>query len=394
MQHGTARVIGPARAALARTPRPVLVGAVVATFWLVLIAALPGSSGDGVVNAVGGQLATGSGRFAQERTAVFRVYLDPQGSDGNAGTAPERAVRSLAAAQRVIGAARPRTDVEVRIKQGVYVAPPTEWTAYVPGHTITFLPLDYEFGEERDGISGRPVFRGDGRRGFWFRAGQPPAGPPGNTRLGFYFLQVEDYSAGGIAFDGGAALAGRPAPAAAGPDGNTVYGMVFRTLGSRHVRSGVGYGAIDLINSDNNTIQNSTFEYLENIGDSSEEALIHGVYLSHHSSNNLINGNRFYRISGDPIRTRDESNQNRIFNNTFKLTGANGYFSDWFDTKQGADRVECASRANEFYDNRLISGYRGPVEDAWTSPLDSGYTARGCGNDGTGRVHAWDNSRG
>jgi hypothetical protein len=404
-QHDTAKVIGAMRAALARTPaataalartpRPVMVGAVVATVWLVLIAALPGSPGERLGNAVGGQLATKSGRFAQDRTAVFRVYLDPQGSDGNDGTAPERAVRSLPAAQRVISAARPGSDVEVRIKQGIYVAPPTEWTTYVPGHTITFLPLDFEFGEERDGISGRPIFRGDGSKGFWFRAGQPSAGRHGDTRLGFYFLQVENYSAGGIAFDGGTALAGRPvsAPAGAGPDGNTVYGMVFRGLGSRHVRSGVGFGAIDLINSDHNIIQNNTFWYLENIGNSREATLIHGVYLSHHSSDNLITGNSFHRISGDPIRTRDNSNRNRIFNNTFKRTGANAYFSDWFDTDEGAARVECASRGNEFYSNQLISGYHGSIEEWWTNPLGAGYAARGCGNDGTGRVHARDNRR-
>jgi hypothetical protein len=406
MQHGTARAIRAAKAALvrtpaakaalARTPRPVMAGAAVATVWLVLVAALPGSSGGGFVNTVSSHLATNGGRVAQERMAVFRVYLSPEGSDGNDGSAPERAVRSLSAAQRVISADRPRTDVEVRIKQGTYVAPPTYWTTFVPGRTITFLPLDYEFGEERDGISDRPIFRGDGGKGFWFRAVPQPATQHRDTRLGFYFLQVENYSTGGIAFDGGTADTGprTTAPAAGGPNGNTVYGMVFRNLGSRHVRSGVGFGAIDLINSDNNAIQNSSFEYLENSRSSSDEGLIHGVYLSHHSSNNLINGNSFYRISGDPIRTRDNSNRNRIFNNTFRQTGANAYLSDWFNTKTGTGRVECASRANEFYHNRLISGYREPIDDWWTNPLDADYATRGCGNDGTGRIHAWDNRRG
>jgi hypothetical protein len=386
MPRGVARTADAVKTALRRIPPPIALGAIVATVVLLIVAALPGggsTSGGGLVGVVGGRLGTADAQRALKAKTVLLVYLDPQGSDDNDGSTLARAVRSLAAVQRVIAAARPSTDVEVRIKQGTYIAPPLEWTTYVPGRTILFLPLGYELGESAEGISSRPVFRSDGSNGFWFRA-VPSTGAPG--RLGFYFLKVERYSAGGIAFDG------QNSTNTPGVNGNTVYGMTFRELGSRHARSGVGYGGIDLINSRNNVIQHNTFEQLEN--GPTKETLVHGVYLSHRSSNNLIKSNKFYRISGDPIRTRDGSNENKVFDNTFKRTGANAYFSDWFSADDGGDGgTECASHANAFYNNKLISGYRGPVDEWWTSPLQSDYATRGCTNDTRTRVHTWGNRR-
>ena len=389
------RAAGAAKASLARMPRPAMVGVVVATVWLLVVAALPngGASDKKPVDVIGGHLASAGGRFAQERDGILHVYVDPRGSDGNDGTAPDRAVRTLMAAQRIIATARPNTDVEVRVQHGIYVAAPVQWKTYVPGHTITFLPIDYRFGDGGAGISTRPIFRGDGRNGFWLRAIQQPA----TARLRFYALQVEGYSAGAIAFDGGPTSGTQQTtvPPSAASNGNTIYGMAFRRLGSKHIRSGVGYGAIDLINSSNNIIQNNSFEYLENLGGSNQENLIHGVYLSHHSNNNLIRENRFYQISGDPIRTRDESNENKVFDNTFTRTGAGAYFSDWFSAgdhaKKNGSRVECASRGNVFYNNRLNSGYRGRIDVVWTSPLSPTYANSGCVNDGNARVRAWSN---
>jgi hypothetical protein len=389
---GAVRTADAAKAALVRMPRPAMVGAVVAIVWLVVLAALPGggASNKELVEAVSRHLAGTGGGFAHERDTVLRVYLAPGGSDGNDGTAPDRAVRSLTAAQRVIAAARRDTDVEVRVQQGVYVSGPVQWTTYVPGHTIAFLPIDYDFGEGSAGISGRPIFRGDGRNGFWLRATQQPA----DARLSFYFLQVEGYSAGGIAFDGEHTQDPQNTRQTPG-NGNSIYGMAFRRLGSKYVSSGVGYGAVDLINSRNNIIQNNSFEYLENRGGSTEENLLHGVYLSHHSSNNVIRDNRFYRISGDPIRTRDDSNENKVFGNTFTRTGAGAYFSDWFSTgdhaKKNGSPLECASHGNVFYNNKLNSGYRGRIDVFGTSPLGAAYAGSGCANDGRNRVRAWSN---
>ncbi|GAA2085012.1 right-handed parallel beta-helix repeat-containing protein [Actinomadura alba] len=387
---------GGGRVTVARVSHPALVGAVVAVVWFV-IAAMPGGG------TSTGRQGKEAGRSVAERALAaigagkaFRVYLHPQGSDAANGVTPGTAVRSLAAAQRVIAAARPKSDVEVRVAQGDYVAPPLKWTTFVPGHAITFLPIDYEIGESADGIAGRPVFRGEGSPGFWFRALFEQGGHRGDTRLRFFFLRVEGYSEGGITFDGGTAVnnARMVMPASGGMNGNTVHGMVFHELGSKHTGRGVGYGAIDLINSRDNLIQDNEFTLLENSGGSGNEALIHGVYLSHHSSANVIKNNRFYLVSGDPIRTRNASDANKVFGNTFRRTGANAYISDWFvdGAKQGSDgAAECASKGNVFYDNRLISGYRAGVETWWVSPGGAGYPGRGCGHGGDKRVRSWGN---
>jgi hypothetical protein len=381
--------------AVAKAPRSVTVGVVAITVWFLVIAATPGAdppTGDHAGRAAGRTVTDNLSTLG--RSNVLYVYMDPAGSDANDGLAAERAIHSLARAQEVIAAAQPKTDVEVRIRQGLYIAPSVKWSTYVPGHTITFLPIDYEFGEGRAGINGLPIFRGDGSIGFWFKA-ELPQGHQGDTRLGFYYLQVEGYSAGGITFDGGTEVSGKKI---SGPDslsvnGNTVYGMIFRKLGSKHVRGGVGYGAIDLVNSRDNVIQDNSFANLENVGAPGEMALIHGVYLSHHSSDNSISGNHFYRISGDPVRTRNSSNENKIYDNIFEKTGSNAYFSDWFAGRARAygGGGECVSSENTFYNNRLISGYRGQVRVWWVRPDGSGPTGHVCGPAGAKRVHVWGN---
>lgn len=336
---------------------------------------------------------------ARDRPAapgVLRIHLHPAGSDDADGLSAQTPVRSLDRAQRIIAALRPRTDVEVRISPGIYIAPPVRWTTYVPGHSITFLPEGYEY--EATATGGveppRPVFRGDGRAGFWFVAALPHGHRGGDLRLRFYHLQVERYSGGGITIDGGVAPRGGVLrPASAGHNRNTVYGMVFRQLGSKHVRSGTGYGAIDLINSRSNVIQNNRFERIENSGSASDKALVHGVYLAHGSSDNVIQSNRFTRISGDPIRTRNASGDNHMSGNVFVRAGANAYLSDWFVAapSPGAPR-ECPSRGNQFYGNTLRSGYSGEIE-TWTAspPTIPSAVRRSCSEKSGKRVRAWGN---
>lgn len=55
----------------------------------------------------------------------------------------------------------------------------------------------------------------------------------------------------------------------------TVYGMMFRELGSAHVPAGTGYGGLNTWNSSDNLIRNNHF--VENENASAEAGLIHGV---------------------------------------------------------------------------------------------------------------------
>lgn len=346
--------------------------------------------------SVVGALASAAPARAAE---VFVVYLSPTGSDGADGRTPATAVRSLVRAEEILRAAAPQTDVEVRIAQGTYVAPRTYWRYYVPGHTISFMPIDYEYGDGAADIAGRPVFRSDGTAGFWFSARLPSGHSGGDTNLRFYYLQVERYSSGGLEFNGGTVTDsnGVRRPATAGVNRNTVFGMVFRELGTRYNSASTGYGGIDAVNSSDNLIENNHFLYNENAG--SDASLIHGVYLAHHSSRNVVRNNRFLRITGDPMRTRNDSNNNDIYGNTFERTGRYAYYSEWFcDTACQASNPgnprECASHGNVFHDNDTISGYAGGAVSLWElTPAGLDYAGgTGCTNDGQPRLRTYGNT--
>ncbi len=327
---------------------------------------------------------------------VYRLYLAPTGSDANSGLRPDMPLRTLARAHELLLLAAPQKDVEVRIKQGTYTAPPTTWTFLVHGHTVSFLPIDYEYGDSIDGIAGRPVFRGDGTSGFWFTGQLPKGHSGGDARLRFYYLQVEKYDQGGLELNGGIAeVGGLWRPATAGYNGNTVVGMYFTNLGSRWATPRFGYSGIDLVNSRKNLIRGNHFVRLENSGSAAN--VMHGVYLAHGSSGNTVRNNKFQMISGDPIRTRNDSNDNNVFSNVLRRTGGGAQFSDWFCDGLCARRYdkprECASHGNLFHDNDNVSSYRGAAVSDWAlTPGDQQYAgAAGCANDGEKRVRTWRN---
>lgn len=79
---------------------------------------------------------------------------------------------------------------------------------------------------------------------------------------------MEGYSTGGLNINGGVKTnsLGVRVPATAGANRNTVYGVVFQKLGSKHSSAGYGYGGVDLVNSSDNFIRNNHFLYNENAG--------------------------------------------------------------------------------------------------------------------------------
>jgi hypothetical protein len=306
---------------------------------------------------------------------------------------------------------KPTTDVEVRIMGGApYIAPPMScppinpnddpakrrrdealcWRFYVPGHTISFMPIDYEYGEDRNGIAEMPIFRNarnsDGTypNGFWLQPRLPtdknhPLYNGGTSGLRFYYLQVEYYSLGGVSIDGHSERDDddeRYNPplrvrAGAGLNGNTFFGMVFTNLGTRYAGDAekFGYGAIVLTNSSNNKIENNHFVRIEN--KRPHEVHIHGLYITHFSSNNSIRNNQFVKNSGEPVKVRNMSNFNAVEHNTFIESGVKSFYRDEFCNQQCAiehkQSRQCASYHNRFFYNKLISDYRGgDSSESWT----------------------------
>lgn len=237
------------------------------------------------------------------------VYLDPSGDDSLDGLAADRAVRTMARVHAIVAGAAYDGDVEVRIRQGTYSGQSVKRTYYHPDHSIRFMPVDYH-GGGIDSIAGRPVSDGEGAS-YWFRLDARKGEP---TNLQFIYLQIQRYVQYGIL------LYGNRDDLTGGWNGeNRVYGCLFADIGNLASAGDGGYAALDLVNSKRNTIRNNHFVGIEN--QPAAAALMHGVYLAHGSSHNVVESNRFEWISGDPVGVRDDSSFNTVRSNRFIRAG-------------------------------------------------------------------------
>lgn len=359
-----------------------------------------------------GDVATTQGAFA--------VYMAPTGdggSDANDGLTPETPVNTLPRVHDILTAERPDTDVEIRIKQGVYTAKPFhEWRFYVPGHAVSFMPIDYEPGDDVGDIAGLPVFRnatcGDSYcGGYWLMPRLPrdtddPLYDGGDSNLRFYYLQVERYSSGGLSIFGNSErdwddetydppLHIKPTD---GLNNNLIFGMQFRNLGNKWSGGRWGYGGIVLTNSSNNRIVNSHFVNIEN---SDHAGNIHGLYVTHHSSDNVIERNKFSYVSGYPVKFRNQSNDNKVEENRIHRAGRISYYRGEFCDTACARKhdisQQCASWGNRFFYNRLQGNYAGDQPSLWSLSPEGLHNPGGepcSAPDGKQRVYTGGNTRG
>lgn len=309
---------------------------------------------------------------ASARPGNVTIYLAPAskgGKDSNSGLTSSKPILTLAHAQQVLRKLNPTGNVTVRIKQGTYTASGITWSFYVPGHTISFMPANYHGGGRPPG--GDPVFLDPTSKGVhigqtWFTA-ILPASPSslhngGNTGLRFYYLAIEDYTQG-ISFNGQAGHSWhnktfyiRPS---AGLNDNSVSGMTFEHVGDLYAPGQTGYGVVLFTDSSHDTIANNTFDDIYNSGDQDE---LHGLYITHFSSSNTVDRNLFENTNGEPVKVRDRSNDNDIYDNTFKATGGVAAYLDDFCNQQCVNTAspkkyrECASYGNRFADNTIETG--------------------------------------
>jgi hypothetical protein len=254
---------------------------------------------------------TGPGNTNCCSSNAICFYMTPDGSDANDGTSEADGVATLSRVQQLIQEYGPiNTHIEVRIKKGIYrQAAAVQWTYYTPGYSVSFMPSDYKWGVWGS-FEARPVFSGeasDDSNWFEFVVGRGEW-----TRLAFYYLEVRNYARGGILLSGGSS---NP-PKWNGY--NSVYGMYFSHLGMKWAHGPDGYAGVFLVNSRNNFIENNHFVHLEN-GVGTEAGSIHAVYMKNWASNNVIRGNRMSYVAGDPVRVRNESNDNDIYDNVLDL---------------------------------------------------------------------------
>lgn len=311
-------------------------------------------------------------------TEPLTIYLSPTGSDINSGLSQATSIKTLERAEQVINDLDPDSDVEIRVKQGLYTGGQTTWNTFIPDHTISFMPIDYVYGMNSTQFAGRPIFRGDGSGDWWIYAQLPQGHPGGTTGLRFYYLQVDNYQNGLMLHGRYTTDAnGLRVPSTLGANGNTVYGMNFLKLGSKYGgRIPFGVAGVDLVNSSGNLIQANHFRQLEN-GPRVDWSHLHAVYLAHGSSHNSIINNELKTISGSGINIRNGSSFNDVTGNTFDHVGLHAALSDWFCDGQcvsDGNPQECASHSTEFYGNTLGVGYDGlPVPSVELTPPGNSY---------------------
>lgn len=350
--------------------------------------------------AAAGLVAAAAGVVTQAAPALaattFNVYMAPSasgGSDAHTGLSTSSPVLTMSRVQAVIRAAAPATDVVVDILQGSYTVGETDWTYYIPGHTISFMAHGYVSGGGRP-AAGDPIFTNTTSGGvhpaaWWFKALTPGASDPfhngGTTGLRFYYLRVRDYT-GGISFDGqtGHTYLDSQSPPmyikpSAGVNGNTVFGMSFEQIGNAYTDGTWGYAAILFTDSSSNTIDNNTFDHVVN---TTNPGAIHDLYITHFSSSNTVTRNKFVTVSSHSVKVRDRSNFTVVDNNTFNDTGGNAAYRDEFcdlacvQANPGTPR-QCASYDNRFENNSIGTVYGSSASQATWSMSPSGLTYAG-----------------
>ncbi|MBZ2199387.1 right-handed parallel beta-helix repeat-containing protein [Occultella gossypii] len=222
--------------------------------------------------------------MAQAETAL---YLSPTGSDTNDGSVDAPLLTLTRAAALLAG-----IDTEsatVWIEPGTYYEPAVVSWSRVPQSTVSLLSTGAD----------RPTFDGSRATGnlhYWLNTARGPS-------LVVEGLRVINYRTGGIRMD---------------TDGNVVRDMVFEQLGNAHVPDGAGYAALHLLGSSGNEISDTTFRDLENVAC---PGCMHGVYAANGSSDNVVTGSDFDRITGDPVRLRNNTHRNVFSDNTFSESG-------------------------------------------------------------------------
>jgi hypothetical protein len=269
---------------------------------------------------------------------VLKIYMSSDGNNLNSGLKSNNSVLTLTKVQELLYGLSPITDIEIHIKQGTYLNQEVVWN-FVNGKKITFMAIDT--------AGGKPLFDGGGKK-VWFTL-QKKNGV--NTNLIFKNIKVRNYRMG-------VNLSGSKDNPNAWNGNNHFEGMYFENIGSKHAKGqSPGFAAIKMNNSRNNSVVNSTFMNIEN---KEKKGLIHALYLAHYSSNNIVKNNQFINVSGDVIRTRNESNYNIIESNEFTEAGKIAFYSDWYcssETKKDCTRLERPSYGNVFKNNVCDTGY-------------------------------------
>ncbi|NBC41374.1 right-handed parallel beta-helix repeat-containing protein [Corallococcus exiguus] len=279
------------------------------------------------------------------------------------GLTPERAVASIAAAEKIL-MDRGVLKARVLLRGGTYYpCSPIHWTYSPPGGHITF---GTEPGTGDVIIDGSRLESSGTEAAVAMRSAVDEASI--ETMAAGYGMTLDSSDSSvvvdGYTFqyfrNGGVRISGQPGDRTSNI---VIRNNTFQYIGEKYNKagSGTGYGGVHVTNSSGTRIEGNRFYYLVN---DDSPGSIHGVYLANYSNSSVIRNNRFGYISGDPIRTRHNSKNNIVDSNKFWQAGAYAIFSDW-----RFDNEDCGS-GNVFKNNQV--GYWSYNGDKWNEGAQGG----------------------
>lgn len=277
-----------------------------------------------------------------------------------------QAFGSLDEVQQWLSATQPQDpELVISVTPGCQVAcaAQTLWYYYNPNQKIV---LDGQGGSVTGLHSGRPT-------PGYFLSYRPAVGDgtsaerPAAANLEVKNLSIRGFESGGIEispqrvagkqndWDGGlAAFVG----------GAAIHDVQFRDLGLNKKSSAesrlwnnmrFGAGGVTMRGVQKSTIERCQFQNLtngqmtfDNTDDQGNKTtkhgegdhLFHAVYMRDGSSGNVVQGNTFDHVGGDPVRVSNGSNKNVIDGNTSRDSGQNGMVSNWFNSAKKPPEVD------------------------------------------------------
>lgn len=279
------------------------------------------------------------------------IYVAPYGSDQNSGLSKTSPIKTLQKAQQLVDFSE--GDNTILIRGGIYKGVTIDWRKTSSIYNTTIKAYENE----------EPIFIGEGRPYFFKLASQK--GECTNLRISG--LTIKHYAQLGIYFRGG-----KDNRVSTWNGCNTIFDNKFIEVGTlfdtTNCNGCIGYGVIDLVNSDRNRIHDNVFVKNENT--EGYEGYLHSVYLAHNSTDNKVYKNYFHLVSGDPIRVRDESNNNEVYSNYANRTGWDAFVSSWRDIDSG----EKPSYGNVVRNNTVTFPYKKKYEIRLTKSSNDGGT--------------------
>jgi hypothetical protein len=306
---------------------------------------------------------------AQPGRQTAAIYISPTGDDAAAGTSPAKAVRTIARAQEVLKAldVRSGSQVSIRYLPGRHFNQSVDWDYAREGVTVAIEPDDTVPSSATIDGSLNP-----GRNSYFLRLGYAGEGTV-RTGLTVRGLTVENYCEGISLGDW---------KTQGVTSGTTIDGNWFNRIGSAYQAAGPGakpdgncVAGIRLQRAVGNTISNNRFTHIVNIDSRATLAakygpgLLHAIYISSQSSDNLVKGNSFSQFTGSPVRIRDRSNNIIVSQNSFsdpiyasvRSKRVLYAISQWYCnegspaclTKAERGHLECPSENIQMTDNKL-----------------------------------------